>query len=59
MSEAEEESDVDDDQREETSIQEEKAAPEVQAAETSVAVNQSQITSLVGISNDDNINKDA
>ena len=58
-SEAEEESNVDDDQPEETSTQEEKAAPEVQAAETSVAVNQSQITSLVGISNDDNINKDA
>ena len=59
MSEAEEENDVDDDQREETSIQEEKAAPEVQAAETSVAVNRSQITSLVGIRNDYNINKDA
>ena len=59
MSEAEEESDVDDDQREETSIQEEKAAPEVQAAEISVAVNRSQITSLVGIRNDYNINKDA
>ena len=56
---AEEESDVNDDQLEETSIQEEKTAPEVQGAETSVAVNQSQITSLVGISNDDNINKDA
>ena len=36
-----------------------KAAPQVQAAETSVAVSQSQITSLLGISNDDNINKDA
>ena len=58
-SEAEEESNVDDDQPEETSAQEEKAAPEVQAAETNVAVNQSQITSLVGISHDDNINKDA
>ena len=58
MSEAEEESNVDDDQPEETSPQEEKAAPEVQAAEISVAVNRSQITSLVGISNDDNINKD-
>ena len=58
VSEAEEESDVDDDQPEETSTQEEKAAPEVQATETSVAVNRSQITSLVGISNDDNINKD-
>ena len=31
----------------------------MQAAETNVAVNQSQITSLVGISHDDNINKDA
>ena len=59
VSEAEEESDADDDQPEETSTQEEKAAPEVQAAETSVAINRSQITSLVGISNDDNINKDA
>ena len=59
VSEAEEESDVDDDQPEETSTQEEKAAPEVQAAETSVAVNRSQITSLVDIRNDDNINKDA
>ena len=59
VSEAEEESDVDDDQPEETSTQEEKAAPEVQAAETSVAVNRSQITFLVRISNDDNINKDA
>ena len=59
VSEAEEESDVDDDQPEETRTQKEKAAPEVQAAETSVAVNRSQITSLVGISNDDNINKDA
>ena len=59
VSEAEEENDVDDDQPEETSTQEEKAAPEVQAAETIVAVNRSQITSLVSISNDDNINKDA
>ena len=59
LSEAEEESDVDDNQREETSTQEEKAASEVQAAETSMAVNRSQITSLVGISKDDNINKDA
>ena len=58
-SEAEEESDVDDDQPEEISTREEKAAPEVQAAETSAAVNRSQITSLVGISNDNNINKDA
>ena len=58
-SEAEEESDVDDGQPEEISTHEEKAAPEVQAAETSVAVDRSQITSLVGISNDDNINKDA
>ena len=58
MSETEEESDVNDDQPEETSTQEEKAAPEVQVAETSVAVNRSQITSVVGISNDDNINKD-
>ena len=58
VSEAEEESDVNDDQPEETSTQE-KAAPEVQVAEKSVAVNRSQITSLVGISNDDNINKDA
>ena len=48
MSEADEESDVD-----------EKAAPEVQAAETGVLVNLSQITSLAGISNGDNINKDA
>ena len=56
VSEAEEESDVNDDQPEETSTQE-KAAPEVQVAEKSVAVNRSQITSLVGISNDDNINK--
>ena len=59
VSEAEEESDFDDDEAEETSTQEEKAAPEVQAAETGVAVNRSQMTSLVGISNDDNINKDA
>ena len=59
VSEAEQASDVDDDQPEETSTQEEKAVPEVQAAETSVVVNRSQITSLVGISNDDNINKDA
>ena len=58
-SEAGEESDVDDDHPEETSTQEKKAAPEVQAAETSVAVSQSQISSLLGISNDDNINKDA
>ena len=36
MSEAEEESDVDDDQPEETSIQEEKAAPEVQAADYNI-----------------------
>ena len=57
-SEAEEEN-VDDDQPEEISTHEEKAAPEVQAAETSVAVNRSQITSLVNISNDNNINKDA
>ena len=48
MSEADEESDVD-----------EKAVPEVQAAETGVSVNLSQITSLAGISNGDNINKDA
>ena len=59
VSEAEEETDVNDDQPEETSTQEEKAAPEVQVAETSVAVNRSQVTSLVGISNDNNINKDA
>ena len=50
---------VDDDQSEETSTKEEKAAPEVQTAETSVAVNRSRITSLVSISNDNNINKDA
>ena len=50
---------VDDDQSGETSTKEEKAAPEVQTAETSVAVNRSRITSLVSISNDNNINKDA
>ena len=37
--EAEEESNVDDDQPEETSTQEEKAAPEVRVEETKVAVN--------------------
>ena len=51
VSEAEEESDFDDDQPERTSTQEEKAAPEVQAAEISVAVSRSQITSLVGMEN--------